>query len=76
MKIMPLYKVTVKSLKIGPIARIEPGMSVEIASTSFVNPILANRGQEVQDAFMRIYGIDLRRLGALNLGYLTCVRIR
>lgn len=73
---MPLFKVTVKSLKISPIARIEPGMSVEIASTSFVNPILANRGQEVQDAFMRIYGIDLRRLGALNQAYLTCIRIR
>ena len=55
--------------------RIEPGMSVEVITNSFTNPLLTNGGQSVADAFMRIYGIDIKRAGALNPVYLDVERI-
>lgn len=55
--------------------RIEPGMSVEVVTQSMSNPILSNGGQHVVDAFMRIYGLDIRRAGALNMTYLNVERI-
>ena len=33
-------------------------------------------GQEVADAFMRVYGIDLKKAGALNSAYLETIKIR
>ncbi len=50
--------------------RIERGMSVTIVTQSYSNPLVTNGGQEVADGFMRIYGIDLRKAGALNGAYL------
>ena len=55
---------------------IEPGMSVEISTVSAVNPITANGGQAVADAFMRVYGIDLKKAGVLNTAYLEAIKIR
>ena len=55
--------------------RIEPGMSVEVITNTIANPLLFNGGQPVADAFMRIYGIDIRRAGALNMVYLDVQRI-
>jgi hypothetical protein len=50
-------------------------MSVEVATVSAVNPITANGGQAVADAFMRVYGIDLKKAGALNSAYLEVIKI-
>ena len=55
--------------------RIEPGMSVDVASNSFSNPIITNGGQAVADAFMRIYGVDIKKGGALNTVCLDCQKI-
>ena len=55
--------------------RIEPGMSVEVVTQSMTNPLLNNGGRQVADAFMRIYGIDLRRAGAMNTTYLDMEQI-
>ena len=55
--------------------RIEPGMSVEVVTQSMSNPVLSNGGQPVVDAFMRIYGINIRKAGALNMTYLNVERI-
>lgn len=55
--------------------RIEPGMSVDVVSNSFSNPVTTNGGQTVVDAFMRIYGIDIKRAGALNTVCLNVERI-
>lgn len=49
---------------------IEPGMSVEIVTQTFSNPVSTNGGQAVADAFMRIYGINIKKAGALNTVYL------
>lgn len=40
-----------------------------------VSPVTTNGGQAVADAFMRIYGIDIRKAGALNMVYLDVQRI-
>lgn len=55
--------------------RIEPGMSVDVVTNSFCNPITTNGGQAVVDAFMRIYGIDIKKAGALNTIFLDCQKI-
>ena len=70
-----LYRVTVKSSKNSNGIRIERGMSVDVVTNSIANPVTANGGQAVADAFMRIYGVDIRNAGALNMVYLDVQRI-
>ena len=70
-----LYRVTVKSSKNSNGIRIERGMSVEVITNNITNPVTTNGGQAVADAFMRIYGIDIRKAGALNMVYLDVQRI-
>ena len=68
---MPRFIITTKQMKNANGIRIEPGMSVEVVTHSMSNPVLTNGGQSVVDAFMRIYGIDIRRAGILNMSYLN-----
>ena len=63
---MALFKVTTRARKLTNGILIEPGMS----------PITANGGQAVADAFMRVYGIDLKKAGALNSAYLEVNKIK
>ena len=70
-----LYRVTVKSSKNSNGIRVERGMSVEVVTNNITNPVTTNGGQAVADAFMRIYGIDIRNAGALNMAYLDVQRI-
>ena len=63
---MPLFRITVKSRVNTNGIRLEPGMSVDVVSQSFSDPVHTNGGQSVADAFMRIYGVDKKRAGALN----------
>ena len=70
-----LYRVSVKSNKNSNGIRIERGMSVEVVTNNITNPVTTNGGQAVADAFMRIYGIDIRKVGALNMVYLDVQRI-
>ncbi len=72
---MPLFRVTVKSRINTNGIRLEPGMSVEVVSNSFSDPVHTNGGQSVVDAFMRIYGVDIKRAGALSSVYLKVDRI-
>lgn len=51
---MALFKVTTRARKLTNGILIEPGMSVEISTISAVNPITANGGLAVADAFMRV----------------------
>ena len=67
--------VTVKNSKNSNGIRVERGMSVEVVTNNITNPVTTNGGQAVADAFMRIYGIDIRKAGALNMVYLDVQRI-
>ena len=70
-----IYKITVKTSKNSNGIRIERGMSVEVVTNNITNPVTTNGGQAVVDAFMRIYGIDIRKAGALNMVYLDVQRV-
>lgn len=54
---------------------IEPGLSVEVITQSYSNPITNNGGQAVADAFMRIYGLDIKKAGALSTVWLDVKQI-
>jgi hypothetical protein len=72
---MARFRITTKMMKNSNGVRIEPGMTVEVVTQSMNNPLLTNGGQAVADAFMRIYGIDIKKAGALNMVYLQIERI-
>ncbi len=72
---MPLFRITTKTTKYSNGVRIEPGMSVNVVTNSMSNPVTTNGGQNVADAFMRIYGVDIRRAGALNMVCLDVERV-
>lgn len=66
---MALYEVTIKHLSLTNGIRLEKGMSVEVACNS--NPVSHNGGVLVHEAFLRKYGIDSKRGGALTPGRYT-----
>ena len=70
-----LYRITVKNSKLTSGICVEKGMSVDVVSNSMSNPVVTNGGQAVAEAFMRIYGIDIKKAGALSMAYLDVVRI-
>ncbi|MGN1173329.1 MAG: DUF6140 family protein [Muribaculaceae bacterium] len=72
---MPIFQITTKSRKQCNGIRIEPGMSVQVVSQSMSNPVITNGGQAVVDAFYRIYGIDIKKAGCLNMVELNVERI-
>lgn len=72
---MPRFLITTKMRTQFNGIRIEPGMSVEVVTLNYGNPLLTNGGQEVANAFMRIYGIDIRRAGIMSQAYLDVERI-
>ena len=69
------YRVTIKNSKNSSGIRMERGMSVDVVTNSMSNPVTTNGGQPVVDAFMRIYGIDIRKAGALSMAWLDVERI-
>lgn len=73
---MPTFVITTKQAKNSNGVRIEPGMSVQVVTNSMSNPVTTNGGQIVANAFLRLYGIDIKRAGALNMVYLDVERIR
>ena len=72
---MPLFRITVKTRVNTNGVRLEPGLSVDVVTNSFSDPVHTNGGQCVVDAFKRIYGVDIKRAGALNGVYLQVTRI-
>lgn len=72
---MPLYRIKIKQMKVSNDLRIGKGMSVDVVTNIISNPVVTNGGQLVNDAFMRLYGIDLKKLGAMNMVYLDMKQI-
>lgn len=69
---MALWIITVKSTRNMNGVRLERGMSVQVSSQ--YHPIGYNNGELTRDAFMRIYGIDLKKAGALHPAYFDIER--
>ena len=57
---MALFRAKVKITKIANGMRLEKGMSVDFPS-SYGSPLGTNGGNEVIDAFMRKYGVDIKK---------------
>lgn len=72
---MAIFQITTKNRKQANGIRIEPGMSVQVVTQSMSNPVITNGGQPVIDAFYRIYGIDIKKAGGLNMVELDVNRI-
>jgi len=72
---MARFRITTKNRRQCNGVRIEPGMTVEVVTQSMVNPVCTNCGREVADAFMRIYGIDIKKAGCLSMAELEVERI-
>ncbi len=72
---MPIFQITTKHRKSVNGILIEPGMTVQVVSQSFGNPVCTNGGQPVVDAFMRIYGIDIKKAGCLNMADLEVEKV-
>ena len=68
---MARFKITTKHVKNCNGIRIEPGMSVEVITQTMSNPVVTNGGLIVLDAFMRIYGVDVKKAGCLNMAELN-----
>ncbi len=72
---MARFIITTKHVKNSNGIRIEPGMRVEVITQTMSNPVITNGGQVVADAFMRIYGIDIKKAGCLNMVELDVVKV-
>lgn len=72
---MPTFQITTKHRKNVNGILIEPEMTVQVVTQSFSNPVCTNGGQPVADAFMRIYGIDIKKAGCLNMADLEVVKV-
>lgn len=72
---MALFRITVKQKVRTNGIVLDPGMSVEVSTLSMSDPVHTNGGQVVADAFMRIYGVDIKKAGALNGVYLKVDKI-
>lgn len=68
---MARFRITTTQMKNCNGVRIEPGMTVEVVTQSMSNPVSINGGQVVADAFMRVYGMDIKKAGALSMVYLN-----
>ena len=64
---MAKFQITTKNRKQTNGIRIEPGMTVQVITQSMNNPVTTNGGQTVVEAFLRIYGIDIKQAGCLNM---------
>ena len=64
---MAKFQITTKNRKQTNGISIEPGMTVQVITQSMNNPVTTNGGQTVVEAFFRIYGIDIKKAGCLNM---------
>lgn len=72
--IMALYKVITKRRKCCNGINIEPGMEVQVV-TPLNNTVQVNNWQYVEDAFMRVFGISLRKANCLNISDLEITKL-
>ena len=72
---MSLYRVKTKRRKSCNGVSIEPGMEAQVV-TPVNQTVQVNNWQYVEDAFMRIFRISLRKANSLNLGDLEITKLK
>lgn len=73
--IMPIFRVTVITTKICCGQRIDKGLSVDVQTYTYANPIFSPEKEKVAQAFLFQRGVDLKKMNALNGGFLKATRI-
>jgi hypothetical protein len=71
---MGLFIATVKSNRWTNGVKLEKGMSVEFIS-NYSSPLSTNGGHEVIDAFMRKYGVDIKKACAVSDAWIAVKKI-
>ena len=71
---MAVFIATIISTRLVNGIRLEKGMSVEFTST-YGSPLSTNGGKEVIDAFMRKYGVDIKKACAVGSAYIEVKKI-
>ena len=71
---MALFKITVKRSGTVNNISLAVGMSVEVIS-AYKNPVTANGGHQVIDAFKSKYNIDIKKARALNNSSLNLIKM-
>jgi hypothetical protein len=71
---MPLFRATIKSTKLVNGIRLEKGMTVDFPS-SYGSPLAMNGGKEVVEAFLRKYGVDIKKANAVSSSYIDVKKI-
>lgn len=71
---MALYKITTKRKFVNGNLLIDEGMTVQVSSFA-ANPLYYDEGNDVNNAFLRIYGIDLKPQGLLSTTFLEVEKI-
>lgn len=72
---MAMFQITTRNRRQLNGILIEPVMSVQVVTRDMSNPVTTNGGKAVIDAFMRLYGIDIKKAGCLNTVDLLVERI-
>ena len=71
---MALYKITTKRKFVNGNLLIDQGMSVQVSSFA-ANPLYYDDGNDVNNAFKRVYGIDLKPQGLLSNTFLEVEKL-
>ena len=71
---MALFKATIKSTRVNNGVRLEKGMTVDFPS-SYGAPLSTNGGKEVIDAFMRVYGVDIKKACSVNSSFIEVKKV-
>ena len=72
---MSLYRVRTKRRKCCNGVNIEAGMEAQVV-TPLNSTIQVNNWQYVEDAFMRLFGISLRKANCLNASNLEITKLK
>lgn len=72
---MSLYKVKTKYRKCCNGVTVEPGMEVQVV-TPLNNTVQVNDWKYVEEAFLRVYGISLRKANCLNASQLEITKLQ
>lgn len=72
---MALFRATVKHTRVSNGVRLEKGMSVEFPFPTGA-PLSNQKGREtIIEAFRRMYGVDIKKVGAVSSSYLEVVKL-
>ncbi len=71
---MALFRAIIKSTRVVNGVRLEKGMTVDFPS-SHGSPLGVNGGKEVVEAFMRKYGVDIKKANSVSSSYIEVKKI-